>query len=215
MKTLECTKSYRGGFRLELPALTLEPGELTAVIGANGSGKTTMARLLAGTEKSDQGARPLSSVSVGYLPQKPYLFRMSTGKNIRLGGDDAERFADLTQQLALRNLLHQRARSLSGGETAKTALARLLMRRWQLLILDEPCTAMDEESTLAAEALLRRRCREEGSAVLLITHSLSQARRCADRVIFLKNGNVLEQGSAENLLSAPETPELRRFLSFY
>ena len=70
-------------------------------------------------------------------------------------------------------------RPVSSGETAKMALARLLMRDYELLILDEPTAAMDVESALAAEALLSDYCRDTGAGILLVTHSLQQARRIA------------------------------------
>ena len=215
MKTAAVEKTYAGRFVLRCPALELPEGQITAVVGANGSGKTTLARVLAGVERADGRVRPLSCDRAGYLPQKPYAFRMSTERNVAAGGNDGPRARELMAALDLTPLAKQRAKRLSGGETAKMALARLLMGSYPLLILDEPTAAMDEESTLAAEALLRRRCEEEGSAILLITHSLSQVRRCADRLIFLREGRTVEQGSAEALLHAPETEELRRFLEFY
>ena len=214
MKSIAFSKTYADGFRLEMPALELEPGRITAVIGANGSGKSTLARVLAGIDRADRGVRPLDAGTSAYLPQRPFAFRMREERNILLGGKDPARFSELTAALGLNGLLHRRAKALSGGETAKMALARLLMGSFPLLILDEPTAAMDEESTLAAETLLRRRCAEEDSAILLITHSLSQAHRIADSMLFLRNGRLIEQGSADRLLSAPESGELKRFLDF-
>lgn len=95
------------------------------------------------------------------------------------------------------------------------ALCRLLMGRYRLLILDEPTAAMDMESTLAAEQLIRGVSREQGCAVLLITHSVQQARRIADRALFLHRGKLAEQGPAERLLYVPKEEETRRFLEFY
>ena len=95
------------------------------------------------------------------------------------------------------------------------ALARLLMRDYKLLILDEPTASMDVESTLAAERLLSDYCRDTGAGILLVTHSLQQARRIAQHVLFLHQGELREQGEASRLLSFPETEELRRFLEFY
>lgn len=215
MKTRAFTKTYGNGFCLAVPALELAPGTITAVIGANGSGKSTLARTLAGLDRADGGAIPLSGVRAGYLPQRPFAFRMRVEQNILLGGRDPARFSELTEALGLTALLPRRAKRLSGGETAKLALARLLMGDFPLLILDEPTAAMDEESTLAAEALLRRRCEADGSAILLVTHSLSQARRIADHVLFFKNGQLVEEGRAAEVLHAPETEELKRFLAFY
>ena len=215
MKTAAFEKTYAGRCVLRCPALELPEGAITAVIGANGSGKTTLARVLAGIEAADGRVRFPGGIRVGYLPQKPYAFRMSTARNIALNGGDGRLAARLMAELGLTPLARQRAKRLSGGETQKLALARLLMGRYDLLILDEPTAAMDMESTLAAERLVREVTRRTGCATLLITHSVQQARRCADRAVFLHGGAVIEQGAAKDVLRAPREEETRRFLAFY
>ena len=215
MKTTAFSKTYNSRTVLSLPELELETGQITAVIGPNGSGKSTFAKVLAGIEAAD-GRRPiLDRVSAGYLPQKSFPFRMSTEKNILQNGRDPARAAELMKALGIEALAWQSAKKLSGGETARMALARILMKRYELLILDEPTAAMDMESTLAAEACIRTYCAETGCAVLLITHSLQQARRIADRVLFLSRGRLAEAGKTEDVLTAPEKEETRRFLEFY
>ena len=215
MITAPFTKSYDHRTVLNMPSVELEDGKITAVIGANGSGKSTLARVLAGIEQADGEKTARVCPSVGYMPQKSYAFRMSTEKNILLNGQDRQRAAALMDALHIKELGKQRAKKLSGGETAKMALARLLMRPYSLVILDEATAAMDMESTLAAEALLRQYCRETGCALLLITHSISQARRIADNILFLHQGELVEQGAADKLLSSPADPRTRRFLDFY
>lgn len=215
MRTEALSKSYDGRTVLDLPAIEWPEGQISAVIGANGSGKSTLARVLAGIEPADRKTRPLKGCRIGFLPQKSYAFRMSTSRNIALNGSDAEKQARLTAALQLDALLHQRAKKLSGGETSKMALARLLMGSYELLILDEPTAAMDMESTLAAEKLLKELCKESGCAMILITHSIQQARRIADRALFLHKGRLVEQGAAKTVLFSPGEPETRRFLDFY
>ena len=215
MKIAAFEKSYAGRCVLRCPALELLEGQVTAVFGANGSGKSTLARVLAGVERADSRVRPLTGVRVGYMPQKSYAFRMSTERNIALGGGDAARQAALMAALGLTPLAGQRAKRLSGGETQKMALARQLAGRYELLILDEPTASMDMESTLTAERLILEAARETGCAVLLITHSVQQARRCADRALYLQGGAVIEQGDAKTLLHTPEKEETKRFLAFY
>lgn len=215
MKTAAFSKTYGGRTVLRLPELELNAGTVTAVIGANGSGKSTMARVLANIEAADGGTKPLQGVSVGYMPQKSYAFRMSVEKNIALGGQDRERARHLTEALGLAGLERRRAQKLSGGETAKMALARLLMGAYELLILDEPTASMDMGSTLAAETLMKEACRDRGCALLLITHSVQQARRAADRVLFLDGGELAEAGETGQVLTAPQDPRTRRFLEFY
>ena len=215
MKISAFSKSYGGRTVLRFPDLELPDGCITAVIGPNGSGKSTLARVLAGIERSDQKRPLLTTLSVGYMPQKSYAFRMSVARNLALNGSDAGRREKLLRSLQIDALARQSARRLSGGETAKMALARLLMRDYELLILDEPTAAMDVESTLAAETLLSDYCRDAGAGILLVTHSLQQARRIAQHVLFLHQGELREQGAASRLLSSPGTEELRRFLEFY
>jgi ABC-type glutathione transport system ATPase component len=215
MRTHAFSKTYGQRCVLELPELELPEGQITAVIGPNGSGKSTFAKILAGIERAD-GKKPiLSDASVGYLPQKSFPFRMSTEKNILTNGTDRARALNLMKTLSIDTLAKQSAKKLSGGETARMALCRILMNRYDLLILDEPTTAMDMESTLAAEQLIRETCRETGCAVLLITHSISQARRISSRVLVLQRGELVEQGATEAVLSTPSKEVTRRFLDFY
>jgi ABC-type glutathione transport system ATPase component len=152
---------------------------------------------------------------VGYLPQKSFPFRMSTEKNILQNGNDPARAAALMKALGIEALAGQSAKKLSGGETARMALCRILMKRYELLILDEPTAAMDMESTIAAESLIRQYCVETGCGVLLITHSISQARRIADRVIVLHQGRLIEQGESVQVLSKPKQEKTKNFLEFY
>ena len=215
MKISAFSKSYGSRTVLRFPDLELPDGCITAVIGPNGSGKSTFAKILAGIERADEKKPALSGASVGYLPQKSFPFRMSTEKNILTNGNDPARAAALMEALDIGALAKQSAKKLSGGETARMALCRILMRRYDLLILDEPTTAMDMESTLAAEKLIREICAETGCAVLLITHSISQARRIADRLLVLQQGRLVEQGDCAQVLNAPAQEQTRRFLDFY
>ena len=215
MKTTAFSKTYNKRVVLDLPELELPEGQITAVIGPNGSGKSTFAKILAGIERAD-GKRPiLPGISVGYLPQKSFPFRMSTEKNILQNGNDRARAAELMKALDIGGLAGQSAKKLSGGETARMALARLLMGQYDLLILDEPTAAMDMESTLASERLIADYCHKTGCAVLLITHSIQQARRMARQVFFLHRGELIEQGKADIVLSKPSQAETKQFLDFY
>lgn len=216
MKVNAFSKSYDGRVVLHLPPLEFVPGRIYAVIGANGSGKSTLAKILAGVVPADRERKVLSKpVCVGYMPQKSYAFRMSTRSNIRLAAKDSRRADELMKALRIDHLSAQRAGRLSGGETARMALARLLMKPYETVILDEPTAAMDIESTALAEALMVRYCREQGCAMIVVTHSLQQAQRIADEVLFLHQGELAEAGPAEKVLYTPENPETKRFLKFY
>ena len=215
MNIMPFSKTYGNTKVLDFPGLDLEPGKIYAVIGANGSGKSTFARILAGVLKGDRKGRPLTGVSVGYLPQKHYAFRMTTRANILLNGSDQARAEALMDAVQIRHLADQRADRLSGGETARMALARLMMGRYDLVILDEPTAAMDMETTALAEAPIMDYVRETGCSLILVTHSLQQARRTAQEVLYFHKGRLLESGSKEQMLASPQQRETRKFLEFY
>ena len=219
MKLDAFTKHYDGKPALDFPGLDLPAGQICALIGANGSGKSTLARCAAGVLRTDQGRAVLEpGRACGYLPQQAYPFRMRVLRNLLLGGDGPgarARAAELLARLEISTLADQKAQRLSGGETARMALARLLMGQYDLLILDEPTAAMDVHGTLLAEEAVRDYQKETGCTVLWITHSLAQARRVADQLAFLAEGRLAEHGSADKLLTRPDTPALRQFLEFY
>ena len=216
MKISRFTKTYGSRIVLDVPEFELKKGSIYAIIGANGSGKSTMARILAGALSSDGGSSPLEKgISVGYMPQKSYAFRMTAEKNILLRGGDEKRAKELMQRLNIQGLAKNRADKLSGGETARMALARLMMGSYDLVILDEPTAAMDMESTALSEELIKDYRKETGCTMLLVTHSLRQARRLGDEAIFLHGGEIWEQGPVEKVLFSPEREETAKFLDFY
>ena len=209
------SKTYDAVTVLSFPGMKLEPGKIYAIIGANGSGKSTFAKILAGVLKADEKGRLLDTGSVGYMPQKNYAFRMSTKANILLNGGEEARANHLMDALQIRHLETKRADRLSGGETARMALARLMMNRYDVVILDEPTAAMDMETTLLSEKLICEYVRETGCALILVTHSLQQARRIADGVLYFHRGKLLESGPREQVLYQPERSETKQFLEFY
>ena len=207
------SKTYHGVKVLDFPGLELQPGKIYAILGANGSGKSTFAKIAAGILPADQKCRIPGSV--GYLPQKPYAFRMTLRKNILLTAGRPEQADELMRTLSLTELKEKRADRLSGGETARMAMARLMMNRYDMVILDEPTAAMDMESTSAAEELILKYVRETDCVLILVTHSLQQARRVADEAIYFHKGRLLENGPAEHVLYHPALAETRKFLEFY
>lgn len=216
MKISAFTKTYDGVTVLSCPQLELEKGKIYSIIGANGSGKSTFAKILSGVLSADKRGKLIdSTLSVGYMPQKSYGFRMSTKANILLGGSDADKAEKLMEELQISHLSKKRGDKLSGGETARMALARLMMKSFDIVILDEPTAAMDVETTTLAEDLIVKYVKDTGCTLILVTHSLHQAKRISDEVLFFKNGELLEMGSAEKVLTAPENEESRKFLEFY
>ena len=215
MKIPAFSKTYEDTRVLDFPGLDFENGKIYAVIGANGSGKSTFGKILSGVLKPDQREHMPGSVKVGYMPQKSYGFRMSTKANILLNGKNEDRAQKLMDAIQIRHLENKRADKLSGGETARMALARLMMKSYDLVILDEPTAAMDMETTSAAEDLIVEYVKETGCVLVLVTHSLQQARRIADEVLYFRKGKLLETGPKETVLYTPAKEETRKFLEFY
>ena len=215
MKISPFSKTYEGRTVLDFPGMEVQSGKIYAIIGANGSGKSTFAKVLAGILTADKKGTHLPDGSFGYMPQKNYAFRMSTKANILLNGNDTATAEALMDAVQIRHLENKRADKLSGGETARMALARLMMKKYDLVVLDEPTAAMDMETTLLSEKLITEYVKETGCSLILVTHSLQQARRIADEVWYFHKGNLLETGPKERVLYQPEQPETRQFLEFY
>ena len=214
MKISPFSKTYEQIRVLDFPGFELEKGKIYAVIGANGSGKSTFGKILAGILPADHRGTYLSG-TIGYMPQKNYAFRMSTRANLLLNGKDEARAEHLMDAIQIRHLDNKRADRLSGGETARMALARLMMKEYDTVILDEPTAAMDMETTLVSENLIRQYVDETGCALILVTHSLQQARRIADEVLYFHKGKLLESGPKELVLELPQKQETQQFLEFY
>ena len=216
MRVEAFSKTYEGRKVLEFEGLDLEAGKIYAVIGANGSGKSTFAKCIAGIIPTDKRRQIIDKkITVGYMPQKSYAFSMSVEKNIALGGDDKGRAQKLMEQLQITHLAKKRGNRLSGGETARMALARVMMSSFDVMILDEPTAAMDIETSLLSEQLIKEYCKETNCALVLVTHSLQQAKRVADNVLYFYRGKLMEYGDKEKVLNAPEQPQTKRFLEFY
>ena len=191
MKTNAIRKTYKGRLVLDMPSLGLEGGKVYSVVGANGSGKSTFAKILAGITDADEGEGALADV--GYMAQKSYAFNMSLEKNILINGDDKERCKKLMEVLNISHLACNKAKTLSGGETAKMALARIMMKDYKVLILDEPTAAMDRESVSLAEELIKEYCKQTQCVTILITHSLEQAKRMSAEIIEIDYGKIIKR----------------------
>lgn len=221
MKINAFTKTYAGRRVLSVSGLEIEPGKIYAVIGANGSGKSTLAKIIAGIEKADEKGSVIEEKTgdIGYMPQKSFAFHMKVINNVLVSCDKTEenrkKAMSYIERLELNELAEKRADKLSGGETAKTALARILMRDWSILILDEPTAAMDVKSTITAEEILREYRDRTGAAIIMVTHSLKQALRVSDKAIFLYEGQIWETGDSTEMLTSPKKVETQHFIEFY
>jgi molybdate/tungstate transport system ATP-binding protein len=205
-----------GAFRLEGLSFAVPTGEYAVLMGKTGSGKTTLLEAISGLKPVRGGSIRLlgqdvtrlkpAERGIGYVPQDLALFQTLTVREhlafalvVRGWKRDAisRREAELTRLLGLEGLLDRKPHGLSGGESQRVALGRALSFRPRILLLDEPLSALDDETRAEMYALLRSVQQQTGVTTLHVTHSLSEARRLADRVLVLKGGTVHELSAAE------------------
>ncbi len=205
--------------------LTIEGTGLTIIMGPNGSGKTSLLRMLHGLEKLSQGSLSWPGREgnlhawQGFVFQAPVMLRRNVLANLtyplrlqRVGRAEAgKRALDWLGRVGLEDTATRPARALSGGERQKLALARALIRKPEILLLDEPCASLDGAATRAIEDILLS-VRNEGTRIVMATHDMGQARRLADDILFIVNGRIHEAGKAADFFAAPKTPEARAFL---
>lgn len=214
MKINSFSKTYDDRVVLNVPEMTIPDGKIISVIGTNGSGKSTFAKILSKIENPDDMRKDVmeANVELGYLPQRPYIFNMSLKKNMNIIDGESQ---ELMIRLKIKSLENENAKKLSGGEAAKLSLGRILKKNFDVLFLDEPTSAMDIESTLTAEDLIKEYNQKTGATVFIITHELKQARRISDYVMFFDKGEPVSFDDTEKVLGNPSDERLINFIKFY
>jgi ABC-type sugar transport system ATPase subunit len=205
-----------GAFALDGVSFRVETGQYAVLMGKTGCGKTTLLEAVAGLKpvragcvllmgQDVTGLKPAER-GVGYLPQDLALFpTMTVRQHLQFGPDVrrwertaiAERVAELATLLGIGHLLDRRPEGLSGGEAQRVALGRALSFRPRVLLLDEPLSALDDETRQEMYALLRSVQRQTGVTALHVTHNRSEATALADRLFLLRDG-VISEPKAED-----------------
>ncbi len=215
--------------------LSVEKGEVIAIIGKSGSGKSTLLRCINGLETLDHGSINVAGahvdrsevalrrlrLKVGMIFQQFNLFpHLSVGRNVMISPMVVKRLSEpQARKLALANLervgLAERFDSypdqLSGGQQQRVAIARALSMEPNALLCDEITSALDPELVNEVLAVVRRLA-QEGMTLLMVTHEMRFAREVCDRVVFMHQGKVHEIGPPETLFAHPQTPELKQFI---
>lgn len=215
-------KTYNGREVLNIQNFEFESGKIYALLGPNGSGKTTLLRIISGVEKQDAGnvyydnLDNIKDCSMAYLPQKPYLFDMSVIDNMCISSKKNFRILEKAEMalkcLGLEEFKNCKMLSLSGGEAQRVAVARVLILKKKLLLLDEPLSSVDISSMQLVENYIKMINRREGSTVIFSTHSPSQASRIADMALFIKDGKVIEKDDPLSMFRSPKKNETADFL---
>jgi molybdate transport system ATP-binding protein len=217
----------RGEFRLQVDARLALSGT-TAIFGANGSGKTSLLRVIAGLEPSARGTvrcgdrawqepgrqLPPEARAIGYVFQDGRLFPHMTVKgNLEFPSKHGKRsgpvrFADTVGTFELEHLLTRYPEALSGGERQRVAIARAMLANPELLLMDEPLSSLDATRKRELLPQIKRLPAEYGIPILYVTHDLDELVYLADHVVLLANGRNVATGSAREILERGDFEQL-------
>lgn len=219
IQVTQIEKQFHSRTVLDIPSLRLFDGERLALIGPNGCGKSTFLRIMAGTLPPDRGKIDwggLTPADVGYLPQRPFAFDMTVLENVMLpmrGMHEKRREAmKWLARVGLAGLAEVRAKTLSGGELQRMALARLLAVPHRLLLLDEPTSAVDLYGAEVLEQMILDYCGQNACTLLFSSHAPAQTLRLGMRAIMLWEGEVVESGPVAEVIHRPKREETKCFL---
>ncbi len=215
---------------------TVGRGEVVVVIGPSGSGKSTLCRAINRLETIDNGSITIDGVplpeegrglaklraDVGMVFQSFNLFAHKTVlENVTLGPRkvrgqskaDADKHAmELLDRVGVANQASKMPSQLSGGQQQRVAIARVLAMDPKLILLDEPTSALDPE--MISEVLdVMVQLAEEGMTMVVVTHEMGFARKAADRVLFMADGEIVEEATPEKFFTDPQSPRAKDFLS--
>lgn len=219
---------YNDRLVLDLPALEIQRGEILSIVGPSGSGKSTLLRLLQFLEMPSAGTILFDSQRIESKPplklrrqvatvfQRPMLLDRSVRDNVAFGlqlrrAQAIDRVvSQALDRVGLLKVAHDKARTLSGGESQRVALARAIVLQPDALLLDEPTANLDPYNVSLIENLIRDHDR---MTIVLVTHNIFQAKRLADRVGLLINGQLIELAAADQFFNSPIDLRTRAFIN--
>ncbi|WP_108661767.1 amino acid ABC transporter ATP-binding protein [Acuticoccus kandeliae] len=231
------TKTFANGVKaLNGVDLTVDRGEVVAILGPSGSGKSTLIRCMNGLETITSGAvvvegervdggserswrgvrRELGMVFQNYalfphLDVKTNVTLAATRAGIVKKRDAEARARELLAMVGLEEKLHSRVSELSGGQQQRVAIVRAIAMEPKAMLFDEPTSALDPEMVGEVLAAMRRLAKD-GMTMVVVTHETGFAREVADRVVLMEHGAVVEIAPPEDFFTAPKSPRTQRFL---
>lgn len=219
--------------------ISIEQGEIIVIIGSSGTGKSTLLRCVNFLEQADQGKITIDDVTVdsqkptkaevlalrrktGFVFQNYALFaHMTARQNIAEGlitvrgwkKDQAlARAQQILDDIGLSDKGDSYPAALSGGQQQRVGIGRAMALQPELLLFDEPTSALDPEWVGEVLALMKKLATQH-QTMLVVTHEMQFAKEVADRVIFMANGHIVEQGSPQDIFDNPQDPKLKKFLN--
>jgi zinc transport system ATP-binding protein len=208
IETKDMSVRYGGAPVLNHVDFTISKGEIVTIVGPNGSGKSTLIRALLGVLKPTRGrVERAAGLRIGYVPQKLAIdmsLPMTVARFLSLPHRSPEaEIRSAAERVGIEGLEHRQMTALSGGQFQRVLLARALLAKPDILILDEPTQGLDHPGVESFYRLIEEVRRDTGAAVLLVSHDLHVVMRASDRVICL-NGHVCCEGSPAVVSEAPE-----------
>jgi tungstate transport system ATP-binding protein len=229
LRIVNLQKNYQSVKALKSVSLNLQGNKIIVLLGVNGAGKTTLMRILAGLENADSGQilfnnqnsdpRTLRQIST-LVFQKTAMFTMNVYDNLAFGlkirkvpqEEIAKRAPEALQAVRLLGFERRRAKKLSGGEQQRIALARAFLLDSNVLLLDEPTANLDPNSAIIIEkAIISKKSNQR--IIVMATHNLNQARRMADEIVHIHNGEVVEVDKSEDFFENPKNEITRKFIN--
>lgn len=225
--------SFGNDSAVDSVSLRLHAGEVICLLGPSGCGKSTTLRIAAGVECQNAGAvlvdgavvsdatchMPPEHRSIGLMFQDFALFpHLDVAANIAFGlsgsrADKKARVAALLDRVELAGYDHKYPHELSGGEQQRVALARAVAPRPRVLLMDEPFSGLDDRLRDDVRDATLELLKDEGTAVLLVTHEPEEAMRMADQIALMRAGRIVQQGAPYNIYNAPKDREAAAFFS--
>ena len=226
------TQTYNNRTVLEVEDLTIQRGEILALVGPSGAGKSTLLRILNFLERPTQGTLQFEQAEfsatqemslelrrkVTMVFQRPMLLSRGIQANVSFGLElrgirhARKRVQAALEEVGLGNLANQKARTLSGGEAQRVALARAMVLQPEVLLLDEPTANLDPYNVGLIEGIVSRLNQKQHTTLVLVTHNVFQARRLAHRVVFLLDGKVIEVSDTAAFFNHPQDPRTAAFV---
>lgn len=233
LEVQDLTRAFGGRQVVDHVSFTIPAGQVTCLLGPSGCGKSTTLRMIAGVDMQDSGRIlvdgklicdtvfriPPERRAIGLMFQDFALFpHLSVAENVAFGlprraADRTARVADLLARVKLSDFGGKYPHELSGGEQQRVALARALAPRPQILLMDEPFSGLDERLRDGIRDDTLALLKEEGTAVLLVTHEPHEAMRMADEILLMRDGRIVQRGAPYNLYNAPVDRAAAAFFS--
>jgi tungstate transport system ATP-binding protein len=222
-------KNFKNMHALKSITVEMQGGKIIVLLGVNGAGKTTLMRIMAGLDNADEGQILFNNAQIScnalrhvstLVFQKSSMFNMNVydnlayGLKIRLVPNEqiTEKVAEALHAVRLSGFEKRGAKKTSGGEQQRIALARAFLLEPNILLLDEPTANLDPNSSAIIEKAIVAKKRDD-RIIVMATHNLSQARRIADEIVHIYNGQIVESAETEAFFENPKSDISRRFVS--